>query len=32
MSDYLLSFDLGISTGVSLLSYTQDTVPVLEGA
>ena len=32
MTDYLLSFDLGISTGVSLLSYTETTVPVLEGA
>lgn len=32
MTDYLLSFDPGISTGISLLSYTQDTVPVLEGA
>lgn len=32
MTNYLLSLDTGISTGVSLLSYTQDTVPVLEGA
>ena len=32
MTDYLLSFDLCISTGVSLLSYTETTVPVLEGA
>lgn len=32
MSDYLLSIDPGISTGISLLSYTEDTVPVLEGA
>ena len=32
MTNYLLSLDTGISTGVSLLSYTEDTVPALEGA
>jgi len=32
VTNYLLSLDTGISTGVSLLSYTEDTVPALEGA
>lgn len=32
MTNYLLSIDPGISTGVALLSYTDETAPVLEKA